>query len=897
MTKQSLVQDRDRAMINALIAALDATGRNAPSERDVRTKAENMAQVYDYEGPLDYVIDQVLTSVTTRMRPGVSLIRPNDKHSEKWPEARTIDWTYSEAYSQYLADHQWTVQMRQSLGKVSMALLRLLHDPLQSGLWDRRGLVIGEVQSGKTANYLGLIARAADAGYKVIIVIAGIHNVLRSQTQQRVNEGFVGLDPVTKAPIGVGLNADYPHPKTLTNLDSDFNSRTAKITYWKLRAEDRPLVLVIKKNVSTLESLLGWLRDLNAPDGGRIMSVPMLMIDDEADHASINTNKPETDPTRTNALIRDLLRLFARSCYVGYTATPFANIFINPDIYAGGSYDDLYPKDFVYCLSSPSNYFGPDTVFLRDQDSRTVTVPIADCEEQLPVQHKQDHYLRRLPDSLIRAINQFIVARAIRNLRGQAGQHCSMMINVSRFTCIQDRVRDLVYEYTQKVKEAIQVNYAMPDENSGQNPYMRDLRHTLEQDYAACGIGWSRVKGALHDAAKPIQIVLINGPSPDRLEFDKYAAGGRGLSVIAVGGLSLSRGLTLEGLCVSYVYRNTRMYDTLMQMGRWFGYRTGYQDLCRVHLSQDAIDWYGHIAEITQELVGQVHAMRAQGKTPKDLGMYVESHPDRLMITSPRKMLLGEKMTLRECYGGRIVEFSQMSTSRALHGRNESLIREVWGTWDLYSAVKPSETRSGNTSKGWVAHSVPAGVVKQFLERFEVHRLAENRKEGVLKYLAAVAHKYPYCDVLLISLRDAEHSRTPLMLGAQTRTMNRPTDPEFPTDFVELPKQRVASRGDEGLGLTLEQWEEAEAYRQQRGGESGLIDADFRNARGRPLLMVHVLINRKDPDEQRMRMPTIGMSFPTDDFVTRVEVVANPIWAKLQREGVHGLSDPDGEDE
>ena len=247
-----------------------------------------------------------------------------------------------------------------------------LQDPTSEGDWDRRGLVIGHVQSGKTANYMGVIARAADTGYKFIIVIAGIHNNLRKQTQERIDEGFVGRssEPGNRVDVGVGINRDYPYPAALTNIHHDFNKNTAAQSGWRINDFTKPIVLVIKKNVRTLNSLHNWLKEMNAQGHGRISDVPMLMIDDEADHASINTNRVDIDPTRTNEMIRKILRLFAKSCYVGYTATPFANIFINPESYGDEEvYKELFPRDFIYSLDPPSTYFGPERFFLDEDEN------------------------------------------------------------------------------------------------------------------------------------------------------------------------------------------------------------------------------------------------------------------------------------------------------------------------------------------------------------------------------------------------------------------------------------------------------------------------------------------------------------------------------------------------
>lgn len=404
----------------ALVLSLSRLSET-PTRPVVEDKAIQLAGPFGYEGDLKPIVDNAMKQVDTRMGEGVSLIDVEAEHDEDWARKRNdISWTHSHAYETLLKQTGWSPSVVQSMSDVSARILGHLQDPHSEGAWDRRGLVIGHVQSGKTANYIGLIARAADAGYKFIIVIAGVHNNLRRQTQERIDEGFVGRssDPRNRVRVGVGIQPDYPHPATLTNILADFNKQTAESGGWQLNDFSKPIILVIKKNVHTLNALHGWLKELNAQGDGRISDVPMLMIDDEADHASVNTNKPDIDPTKTNAMIRRILQLFAKSSYIGYTATPFANIFINPEAYDDEVRAELFPRDFIYCLDAPNTYFGPEQVFLDDDNSREILHPIDDCEDYLPFTHRKDHDLQELPPSLYEAVNSFIIARAIRELRG-----------------------------------------------------------------------------------------------------------------------------------------------------------------------------------------------------------------------------------------------------------------------------------------------------------------------------------------------------------------------------------------------------------------------------------------------------------------------------------------------
>ncbi len=462
---------------------------------------------------------------------------------------------------------------------VTDKVLDRLGNPRDKSPWSRRGMVVGHVQSGKTANYTGLICKAADAGYRLIVVIAGIHNNLRNQTQARIDEGFIGRDTgrlahANKAQrqkiIGVGQFDQREFPVSLTNTLRDFNKATATTNTSQISQYNVPVVLVIKKNSSTLKNLLEWLKEHSVHQGTQMVSQPMLLIDDEADNASINTAYARDEVTRINGQIRELLSLFHRSCYVGYTATPFANIFIDPDTDDETLKQDLFPRHFIIGLDAPSNYFGAQKVFL-DARERHVRL-IDDNEDILPLKHKIDDPIDVLPESLIRAVRAFIVARAIRNTRGQQAAHASMLINASRFTDVQGRLRSRVADVVDRIRDAVAVDGAK-GEAALRNPEIAALYAVWEAEFAeAEGTDWPTVQARLHEVLVAAHVVEVNASKRSQpLDYDQ--AGEHGVTVIAVGGFSLSRGLTLEGLVISYFLRNSIMYDTLMQMGRWFGYR------------------------------------------------------------------------------------------------------------------------------------------------------------------------------------------------------------------------------------------------------------------------------------------------------------------------------------
>lgn len=882
----STQSDKEKAVLAAVIGAFnDRDG--LPSRDEITAKVAGLAPLIGYSGDLQNIITEAETAIPSRMNAGVSLIDVDAAHDEDWIHKREIDTTYADAYGDYLRSQGWKPTVVNTLLNADGSkILGLLQDPTSEGEWKRRGLVIGHVQSGKTANYMGVIAKAADAGYKFIIVIAGIHNNLRKQTQQRVDEGFVGRssDPENRVSIGVGLNKSYPNPVTLTNINSDFNKQTANVSGAQLNDFKNPVILVIKKNVKTLEALYIWLRELNAKGHDRIADVPMLVIDDEADNASINTNKPDINPTVTNAWIRKILRLFTKNCYVGYTATPFANIFIDPDAFDKDAYEELFPSDFIHSLDAPTTYFGPDKVFLNDESSSAVLRQIDDCEEYLPFTHKNGFPVADLPPSLYHALDQFIVARAIRNLRGQGRKHCSMLINVSRFVSVQKEVKSFIGLHLDRMRVAVKANYMMPETASSKNEHMARLRAVYDAEFAANEFGgknhsWDEVKAALWGVFENLRTYVVNSKSDEVLDFAKYENDNIGLTAIAIGGLSLSRGLTIEGLTISYMYRNTKMYDTLMQMGRWFGYRPGYEDICRVWLPKDSIDWYKHIALASEELRQQIMRMRQTDMSPRDFGLYVKSHPDSLMVTAANKMRSGEKVILNQNLTGTLQESWLLPLDPKINQENEELIAEYWrdgfgGTVEV-------------TEKGWFIPDVDVGKIDEFLLRFKAYKSARKRKSDAVNYLLKIAPRFPKADVLLISKGPGDPAA--YRLGAQDRTAEKGAT----SDKWQVSGYRVASRGDEKLGLTGDQISDAEkqASEDTRSKKKKPSDVHYRRVRKKPLLMIHVLEPTENSAFAGYRVPAWGLSFPDGQYGAEfeIEVIANKVWM----EEMYGSMDDD----
>ena len=590
--------------------------QQAPTAESIRSLIESVRQMLGIENITDEDVERLAKQFEERVSISQSLGSTLiERDHRPWlPAARArIEPYYWDRYRRHLIREGFPTASVTALDDVTDRVLGLMQDPERSGAWDRRGLVVGHVQSGKTANYTGLICKAADAGYKVIVVIAGIHNNLRSQTQRRIDEGFVGRDSARLLSrrsdrfVGVGRFNRARLPVTLTNTVRDFNKNTATSAGIPIQNLTEAAVFVIKKNSSTLRNLIEWLHEYGAVGSGQRISEPMLLVDDEADNASINIRRGSGEVSTINGQIRELLDLFDRSCYVGYTATPFANIFIDPDTDDEMLREDLFPRSFIVSLDPPSNYFGPEEVFVEDGD-RYVRY-IEDSEDHIPIRHRVGFSLSSLPPSLVDAIRTFIIGRAIRLARGQERQHCSMLVNASRFVGVQSQLRNSIHARLDSIRNAIRIYGALPPAEALQDIEIASLHDVWEREFHDTEFDWKDVQQHMHAAAAPITVVEVNSRAPGALDYGGNAQDG--LNVIVVGGYSLSRGLTLEGLMVSYFLRNSKMYDTLMQMGRWFGYRPDYQDLCRIWMPEEAEGWYEHISGSIEELRDELRSMEA----------------------------------------------------------------------------------------------------------------------------------------------------------------------------------------------------------------------------------------------------------------------------------------------
>jgi hypothetical protein len=856
-----------RERIRELIDALRAT----PLCSDVTApEAERLALEFEERHGVTMTIGAVLTDIGY----------------EPWLDSARadIDPYYWTRYRQLLGQQGFSGQVLATLDDVTDRILGLLENPKKEGSWDRRGMVVGHVQSGKTANYNGVICKAADAGYKLIVVIAGVHNNLRNQTQMRIDEGFVGRDSAKllssagDSVIGVGRFDSSRRPVTFTNSVRDFNKVMATGVGVPLQNLNQPAVFVIKKNSSTLRNLLEWLKEHSARAGQATVDAPMLLIDDEADNASINTRHGQGEVTRINGQIRDLLKMFDRSCYVGYTATPFANIFIDPATADEMRGADLFPKDFIVSLDPPSNYFGASRVFLDNPDR--IIRDINDNEPCLPLKHKGTLTVSCLPSSLQTAVRAFVIARAIRLARGHSSAHASMLVNASVSNEVQRQLRNELHLLLQGVQASVRINAGSPEVMG--DPEIRALHEVWAAEYQeSTEFDWPEVLGFLHEAAAPMRTVLINSKSADTLDYAGHAK--NGLSVIAVGGFSLSRGLTLEGLMISYFLRNSMMYDTLMQMGRWFGYRPGYEDLCRVWMPEEAAGWYAHIAEATEDLRDQLRIMQAANATPEQFGLRVRSHPDTLIVTARNKMGSGETVRVSIGLGEHFVETATLKWDAASVDANRKAARRLV---ERMAAAGAPVSGASLTSGGWLVTGVPPGPIEDFVSEFQNH-------EGSMLTEPAPVRRYiedrrdtelAQWDVLFASVRNPDpEGVTDSSLGIEVHCQRRrPGDRSVRgSTLLVTNKQRVASRGAEKAGLSQDQIEAAQEAWRELKGTTNYPDRIYREVRDRPLLIVHQLVIGLENEDLSGQTPVVAwsISFPATAMEEkRVEYVVNTTW-------------------
>lgn len=583
-----------------------------------------------------------------------------------------VDWYENLVNSDEVFWTRYKAKVSQDLGLSAERLIDRSTNDIMAGLGDprrpqfnRRGLVVGNVQSGKTANMAGVVAKAFDAGYKDVIILAGPWNELRSQTQLRMCEDIAGYvitkdDNVKKAGVGIraqgkklpDLKADCA---TITTLSGDFSKVNASNALKDMFPATRCRIFVVKKHVSILTNLLEWLqkeRETEREDGGEgslhESSRPALVIDDECDHYSVDTSDPEEDPKKVNSCIRRLIgpEGISKVSYIGYTATPAANCLINRNSKTPELGDDLFPRDFMHVLETPPNYLGIENLFGSFDDGRENgdgTWEDLDKDptvenDFMPPEFKNGDNVGDLPDSLKQAVQDFILGTAgkwIRDNRHDGIEReggkapTSMLVHVSVNVDPQSQICTKVQKYVTDLTNILKV--------TSSNNVWEDLRARWEDEFQkktlemeeiiggeASFIPWEEIEEKILHIAKEkrIGVRMNNSLNPTTMDWDEV----EGKGVIFIGGMTLSRGVTLKNLIVSYFIKRVKkpVYDTLMQMGRWFGYKPRFRDLSRIYVNNDIHSKFKDIAITEIDLRNRIRLMNEEGKTPKEISLEIK---------------------------------------------------------------------------------------------------------------------------------------------------------------------------------------------------------------------------------------------------------------------------------
>jgi hypothetical protein len=650
------------------------------------------------------VEDRVIQQIIERHEQRVIEIREMEE-----PRAVVLDNRYTWYTGPRPQDKCWPALVRQlevsgwkwdpaieSLDAASTRVVSLLSHPREK-LFATRGLVVGYVQSGKTTNFTAVMAKAADRGYKLFIVLAGIHNGLRRQTQARLVQQLVEQNPTRWQP--------------LTDLDRDFVPPANAASFFG-KTNKTHVLCVVKKNANVLRKFADWL----ASASDYLADCPALIIDDEADQATVATKS-------INPLIREILGTLPKSAYVGYTASPFANLLIDP------SAEDLYPKDFIVNLPKPAGHFGTEVVFgryaLDGEDPEDVddgydmirTVPESDVECVRPLKRVDiDGFVPEITDALRDAVHYFWLSTAARRVRRTGVAHCTMLVHTSVNTIVHQRFKAPLESLRLELLTDLRAD-VVPDDLRAL--WEKEITHVPAEDFGEQVVEFDALLPELAGVVGDCKIIMDNSSSEDRLDYESGP-----IVAIAVGGNTLSRGLTLEGLAVSYFVRAVSAYDTLLQMGRWFGYRDGYADLPRIWMTEELQGWFRHLSTVEAEMRRDINVYMTEDESPLTFAVRLREHP-ALRVTAAAKMKDAARAS--SAYGGQRVQ------TRYFQLDADWLLPNQLAANTLVERALATGRRDVSTEEGrHVIRGVHSDDVLDFLNSYRFHEKSQECDAGLL---------------------------------------------------------------------------------------------------------------------------------------------------------------------
>ena len=700
-------------------------------------------------------------------------------------------------------------------------------------LFSVRGLVVGHVQSGKTANMTAVIAKAADAGYNCIVVLAGLTNALRYQTQSRLYNDLIQrhlhlwevLTPPEPYADFVWQRPDgFPIPGDTTRL------------------------LVIKKNRAPLKTLERVIRRTLPLVREKIR---VLLIDDECDQASVNAAGEAGDITAINHWIRRILHLLPAVSYVGYTATPFANVLIDPYV-RKNELDDLYPRDFITSLPAPPHYFGAAKLFGKppadpanpapEEEGLDMIRHIPDEDEwklQPASRNERDGFEPEMPQSLQTALLYFLATCAARRIRGYGSPHMTMLVHTSPFIALHRKVASLISRWLKDHRNDL----VRPDSDLARKLgaiWESEQNRLPPEAMGAAPIETNRIFPEIPAVLEDVEVVIENSSSPERIDYSSEPR-----TYIVIGGTVLSRGLTLEGLAVSYFLRSANQYDTLLQMGRWFGYRPGYEDLPRIWTSEELKLKFRALAGIEEEVRAEIEQYRNLKLTPMDLAVRIRTIPG-MAVTAPNKMK-----------AARVVNISFWGTHRQtfrFEHRNQQIQENNWSAAaELVSRCERMRSGgAGTRSRVW--RNVPQEDVLEFLRQYSPHPTHADLAADVLARFVEETDdsRLESWSVALVEPQDGRLSEMELGEIGQVRTVRRSrlVGDESMADIKALMSRwdillDCPGGAEEALRSGLDDWNSLKEYRRKIVGD-------------RPLLLLYAIDRNSRPEPTSRTRTALG---------------------------------------
>lgn len=674
------------------------------------------------------------------------------------------NWHYYRKHLHYISDEVYpnNNEIVNSIDYETDQIIKKFPRPNDFETFNKRGLVVGYVQSGKTANFTHLISKAASIGYRFVIVLAGMTDTLRMQTQFRLDKELIGNNS-----LGIeGLKTIKWLPgedkfQSLTGLpdkrikkdNGDFYIPVNNFTDRFTNNNDVTIAVIKKlarnkddRFVSIIGNLINWIECRHDKDPNKMP--PVLIIDDEADQASIDSTDADADPTVINHAIRKLISLFPKSVYVGYTATPFANVFINPkNEYL--NLDDLYPKDFIYSLPLPENYFGSNIFFdVRNKNNELAFIEYLDDEEKNIINDEDQD----ITSNLKNAILDFIFSILIRKHRSN-DKNCGMMIHTEHRNDFHNTVFSKVIEFI----NSLVISYS---DFENFNKYIDNSKSIgrllgLNNDYPVFNFETftseincilEKLKNKQNDKFTNIRVINSREDKLDYLNEDLQY-------LICIGGNIMSRGVTIEGLTITYYLRDTLKYDTLLQMGRWFGYRKGYEDLLRIYTTKRITENFEFVMRVEDDLRNEINRYIDEGLKPLDFAPKVRAH---MRMQPTAKM---GNATLTKSYSQQAVQTIYFNRYNDVLKYNYNLGIDL-----IQKNIEKIKTIEGHNK--FIIEGLKIDELTDFIKNYNYSKYNSFSLEDILKYISIRINvgEITNFNVLISSLKNKKEQSIPTVI-------------------------------------------------------------------------------------------------------------------------------------